>query len=35
MHLKCDCIEGSVVNSVRKPKDYSSESDKPLDIVFL
>ena len=34
MHSKFDCIEGSVVNSVRKPKHYSPESDKLLDINF-
>ena len=30
-HLKCDCIEGSIVNGVREPFSYSFAIDKPPD----
>ena len=29
VHLKCDCIQGSVVNGVREPTSYSFALDKP------
>ena len=28
IHLKCDCIDGSVLNGVRQPIPYSVVSDK-------
>ena len=29
IHLKCDCIEGSIVNGVREPILFSFGLDKP------
>ena len=29
VHLKCDCIQGSVVHGVREPISYSFDLDKP------
>ena len=29
IHLKCDVIDGSVVNGIREPITFSSISDKP------
>ena len=30
VHLKCDCIDGSIVNGVRQPILNSSALDQPL-----
>ena len=29
IHLKCDVIDGSVVNGIREPRPFSFISDKP------
>ena len=29
IHLKCDCVEGSIVNGIREPISYSFAFDKP------
>ena len=31
VHLKCDCIQGSIVNGIREPIFYSIALDQPPD----
>ena len=31
VHLKCDCIDGSIVNGIREPILYSFALDQPPD----